>query len=99
MNLVMHLSININSNNLFYLKQATINTEVSIVKNNKIPRKFNLLVGRMLIDTNMSKVNDTLHITKNERGFLAFNTRTKQYATLFVSMLRNGEVFELVSVE
>ena len=69
------------------------------MKNNRIPRKFNLIIGRMLIDTNLSKVNDTLHVTKNEYGYLAFNTRTKQYAQLFVSMLRNSEVFELMSVE
>lgn len=69
------------------------------MKNNKIPRKFNSIVGRMLIDTNMAKVNDILHISKNEDGYLAFNTRTKEYASIFISMLRNGEVFELVSID
>lgn len=69
------------------------------MKNNKIPRKFNRIVGRMLIDTNMSKANDILYISKNDDGFLAFNTRTKEYANCFVSILRNSEVFELVSVD
>jgi len=66
---------------------------------NKIPRKFNYLTGKMLIDTNVSKANDVFHIRKEENGYLAFNTRTQQYADIFISMLRNGEVFELISVE
>lgn len=67
--------------------------------NNKIPRKFNRIVGRMLINTNVDKTNDIVHIQKTERGYLAFNTRTQKYAVPFISMLRNGEVFELVSID
>jgi hypothetical protein len=67
--------------------------------NNKIPRKFNRIVGRMLINTNLDKANDILHIQKTERGYLAFNTRTQKHASPFISMLRNGELFELMSVE
>lgn len=69
------------------------------MKNNKIPRKFNRIVGKMRIDTNMSKTSDILHISKTDNGYLAFNTRTEKYATMFVSMIRNSEVFELVSIE
>ncbi len=70
------------------------------MKNNKIPRKFNCIVGRMLIDTNVSKVNDILHIQKDSEGrLLAFNTRTQEYASMFISMLRNAQVFELVSID
>lgn len=68
------------------------------MKNNKIPRKFNLIVGRVLIDTNVNKANDIVHISKNDNGYLMFNTRTKENAHMFVSMLRNSEVFELVSI-
>lgn len=69
------------------------------MKNNKIPRKFNRIIGRMLIDTNMNKANDIVHISKNDSVYLSFNTRTKQVATCFVSMLRNSEVFELMNIE
>lgn len=70
-----------------------------MMKNNRIPRKFNRIVGKMLIDTNVSKANDILHVYKNDNGYLALNTRTKKYANCFVSMLRNSQVFELVSVD
>ena len=53
------------------------------MKNNKIPRKFNRIVGRMLVDTNMDKANDIVHISKNDSVYLSFNTRTKEYGTCF----------------
>ena len=67
--------------------------------NNRIPRKFNRITGRMKINTNMDKINDILHIYKNNYGYLALNTRTQKYAYSFVSMLRNAEVFELMTIE
>lgn len=65
---------------------------------NRIPRKFNRITGEMLIDTNMSKQGDTLHIFKNDSGYLALNLRTGKYAYMFVSMLRNNKVFKLIEV-
>ena len=35
------------------------------MKNNRIPRKFNKITGRMLVDTNVNKVNDLVEIIKN----------------------------------
>ncbi|WP_186321340.1 hypothetical protein [Bacillus sp. FJAT-22090] len=52
----------------------------------------------MLIDTNVNIANDIVHISKNDNGYSMFNTRTKENAHMFVSMLRNSEVFELVSI-
>jgi len=70
------------------------------MKNNKIPRKFNLIVGKMLIDTNVNKANDIVHISKNDYGdYSMFNTRTKGKAHMFISMLRNSEIFELISID
>lgn len=68
------------------------------MKNNRIPRKFNCITGKMLIETNMDKPGDILHIYKNDFGYLAFNTRTGKYAYVFANMLRNKEVFELMEV-
>jgi len=70
-----------------------------MMKNNRIPRKFNCIIARMLVDTSMDKSNDIIHVTKNDRGYLAFNTRTEKYATPFVSMLRNGKVIEIISID
>lgn len=66
---------------------------------NRIPRKFNRIVGRILINTNMTKANDILHVYKNDSDLLLLNTRTQKRATCFISMLRNNEIFELISVE
>lgn len=69
--------------------------------NNRIPRKFNRITGEMLIETNHDKPGDVLHIYKNDcsTGYLALNNRTKKYAYVFVSMLRNTETFKLISIE
>lgn len=67
--------------------------------NNRIPKEFNQIVGRMLIDTNMDKKEDILHIYKNDSGYLALNTRTNKYAYCFGSMLRNAQVFELLEIQ
>jgi hypothetical protein len=55
----------------------------------------------MLIETNMGKVNDIIHIYKNDcsTGYLGLNLRTGKYAQIFVSMLRNEQIFELEEVE
>jgi hypothetical protein len=65
---------------------------------NRIPRKFNQIIGKMLINTNMDKVNDILHIYKNDVGYLALNTRTQKYAYCFGDMLRNAEIFQLIEI-
>jgi hypothetical protein len=69
--------------------------------NNKIPRKFNKIVGKMMIDTNMDKAGDIIHVYKNNvsTGYLALNIRTQKHAYIFVSMLRNGHVFEITAIE
>ena len=67
--------------------------------NNRIPRKFNRITGKMLINTSTDKINDMLYIYKNDYGYLTLNTRTKKYAYCFVNMLRNAEIFELIEVE
>lgn len=67
--------------------------------NNRIPRKFTRIIGKMLINTNMDKINDIVHITKYDYGYSAFNTRTQEYTHCFVGMLRNAEIFELMEIE
>lgn len=68
------------------------------MKNNRIPRVFNRIVGKMLVKTSASNPGDILHVFKNDFGYLALNTRTGKYAYVFVSMLRNKEVFELIEI-
>ena len=65
---------------------------------NRIPRQFNKMVCEMLIETNMDKVGDTLHVYKNDNGYLALNTRTQKYAYMFASMLRNESVLKVKEI-
>ena len=65
---------------------------------NRIPRKFNRITAKFLIDTNKSKVGDVYHIFKNDFGYLGLNLRTQEYSYVFVSMLRNKDVLEILEI-
>lgn len=65
---------------------------------NKIPRKFNRLTVKIKIKTSESNPGDIFHIFKNDLGYLGLNLRTGKYCYMFVSMLRNGEISELMEV-
>lgn len=65
---------------------------------NKIPRKFNTIVGKVLVETNLDKINDILNVYKNDSGYLTLNNRTQHYAYWFVSMLRNENIFEILEI-
>ena len=66
---------------------------------NRIPRKFNVIKGKMLINTNVSKTNDLVEVTKDEYNrYIILNIRTGKTASPFVDMLRNKEVFEIIEI-
>lgn len=65
---------------------------------NRIPRNFNRIEGKMLINTNVSKPGDILHITKNLNGYLGYNTRTGKHCYIFASMIRNDSIFKITAV-
>jgi hypothetical protein len=66
--------------------------------NNRIPRKFYSITGEMLIDTSESKPGDEIHIYKNDFGYLGYNTRTNRHFYMFVSMIRNADVFRVIEI-
>lgn len=66
---------------------------------NRIPRKFDVIRGKMLINTNVSKANDLVEVTKDEYNrYIMLNIRTGKTASPFVDMLRNKEVFEIIEI-
>lgn len=65
---------------------------------NRIPRKFNQIIGKTLINTNMDQIGDILHIYKNDYGYLALNIRTGKYAYVFANFIRNAKIFELIEI-
>ena len=65
---------------------------------NRIPRKFNQIIGKTLINTNVSQIGDIFHIYKNDCGYLALNIRTGKYAYMLSDFIRNAEIFELIEI-
>jgi len=66
--------------------------------NNRIPRKFYSITGEMLIPTSESKPGDIIHIYKNDFGYCGYNPRTNRHFYIFVSMIRNAEIFRITEV-
>lgn len=77
-------------------------TESKEVKteNNKIPRNWKKITYKSKIDTNMDKVGDTIEVERDEWGKpIATNLRTGKTAWVFLDMLRNEELSEIVNIE
>lgn len=69
------------------------------MKNNTIPRKFDKIEIKLKVETNIDKAGDVLIVTKNKEGeYIAFNDKTKEKSCVFLSMLRNPYVVEIVNV-
>lgn len=68
------------------------------IERNRIPRSFERITGEMLIDTNVDKKGDMLHIFKDERGYTALNLRTGKHSHVFVDMLRNAALFKVAEI-
>lgn len=63
--------------------------------NNRIPRHFARITGEMLIETTETHSGDIIRVYKNNMGYLAYNPRTNRHFYVFVSMLRNSEMFKV----
>lgn len=65
---------------------------------NRIPRQFTRITGEMLIETTEARPGDIIRVYKNDMGYCAYNLRTNRHFYMFVSMLRNAEIFKLQEV-
>lgn len=65
---------------------------------NRIPRHFIRITGEMLIETTETRPGDIICVYKNDMGYCGYNPRTNRYFYIFVSMLRNAEIFKLQEV-
>lgn len=63
--------------------------------NNRIPRLFSRITGKMLIETSETRPGDIIRVYKNNMGYLAYNPRTNRHFYVFVSMLRDSEIFKV----
>lgn len=65
---------------------------------NRIPRHFTRITGEMLIETTETRPGDIILVYKNDMGYCGYNPRTNRHFYIFVSMLRNAEIFKLQEV-
>lgn len=52
----------------------------------------------MLIETSETRPGDIIRVYKNDTGYLAYNPRTNRHFYIFVSMLRDSEIFKLKEI-
>lgn len=69
-----------------------------IMASNRIPRHFTRITGEMLIETTETRPGDIIRVYKNDMGYCGYNPRTNRHFYIFVSMLRNAEIFKLQEV-
>lgn len=67
-------------------------------KNNRIPRQFNRITAKALIELSSGKIGDIYHIFRNYDGLLCLNTSTGKYYNLPAATARNINVFEFIEV-
>lgn len=68
------------------------------MKHNRIPRKWHKIIGKLLVDTNMDRAGDIIYIYHTDSKYLTVNTRTGKHAYMFLSHIRNAEIFEVLAI-
>ena len=69
-------------------------------ENNKIPRNWKKITYKSKTDTNVDKVGDTIEVERDEWNRpIATNLRTGKTALVFLDMIRNEELSEIVNIE
>lgn len=80
-------------------KTKTESKEVKI-ENNKIPRNWKKITYKSKIDTNVDSVGDTIEVERDEWNRpIATNLRTGKTALMFLDMLRNEDLAEIINIE
>ena len=68
------------------------------MERNRIPRNFNRIKAKILIETSASKPGDVFHFFKIIGGYLGLNTATGLYYQIFPSMIRDKSVSEIIEI-
>ena len=68
-------------------------------KGNVIPRKFNKIVGEMLINTNIHNRGDLVEVFRDDFGCHMRNMRTEEIAWANLSIIRAPELFKFKEVK
>lgn len=80
----------------FVITGGGFNIDETRPKNNRIPRQFNRITARQLIDLSSGKKGDLYHIYRNDAGLTALNVNTGKYYNLPFATARNINVFEFI---
>ena len=65
---------------------------------NVIPRKFKYIIGELLVNTNGGKIGSRMKIDKENGYYHGIDLDSGKEYQVFVSMLRNIEIFKVLEV-
>ena len=72
---------------------------ISSLRRNVIPRKFNKIVGEMLINTNTNNRGDLVEVFRDDFGCHMRNMRTGEIAWANLSIIRTPKLFKFKEVK
>lgn len=68
------------------------------MEHNRIPRNFNRIKAKILIETSANKPGEIFHVYLKIGGYTGLNTATGLYYHIFPSMLRDKAITEIIEV-
>jgi len=69
------------------------------MKNNVIPRSYNIITAEQLTESSGGRPGDIWKIKYTESGPIGTNTRTGKTYRTFINHLRNGNYYRVLDIE
>lgn len=67
-------------------------------ENNKIPKKFQYIVAKMLVCTDVSNIGDIIRVKSSNDKYFAYNKRTMKTMLIPMSILANSHFVEIIDI-
>ena len=67
-------------------------------ENNKIPKKFQYIVAKMLVCTDVSNIGDIIRVKSSNDKYFDYNKRTMKTMLIPMSILANSHLVEIMDI-
>lgn len=67
-------------------------------ENNKIPKKFQYIVAKMLVCTDVSNIGDIIRVKSSNDKYFVYNKRTMKTMLIPMSILANSHLVEIIDI-
>ena len=67
-------------------------------ENNKIQKKFQYIVAKMLVCTDVSNIGDIIRVKSSNGEYFAYNKRTMKTMLIPMSILANSHLVEIIDI-